>query len=631
MSRHIQIFKKILWNRLFLSITAFFLIIFALYTLKSISMGASSGLFHGFYDFIKKLITFNFGYPPNSLKYTINEIILSRAWVTAKFVIAAIAIAFVLAVSLAGWKLYFEERFRIYKFNLNHIFYLIITSVSFIPVFWVASVLIGCKSIFGQEHENAVLMVIGILILSIGDGSLAYLTDGIKQKLSDLKDKGFIQYANIRGLGLFETIFKHFLPHIVMQILVLLKCRLIFFISSAAVVEMLYDILGLGDLFISKGWGSEDIVTPLAILFYLWIFITIYNLLVSTFVEKEFRFRILVGSYMNVFSRIRDYLSPLEIIIKKNWRITLKISSYILAIFLLFNGLYWASRIVSSSVKTDADQNSGMIVKESIQAVEVESEELLNDLEHFDDEGTVNLFSKNEIRYSKTKPNVWMGLLATLFVAGISLFVIYTLGYFLGLRLGYRSSKWNLFVDSFYLTPLDLMPRLLLLILIQISLMQTTFYQSELISPWFKLAILALLIGVFNSSELIKLLQQRIHTIKNEEFFILAKSNELSKKELFRKYIKPNCRQELIQGLIYQGLISAIFLESTLSFLTWGSPEKAPTLGRIIWDISPIFKGISKEIFLPGILLFAVIFFIRLIGEYFSRKYQPGTGKCAYE
>ena len=307
-----------------------------LYSIHEVGAILSLDVLARYYEFVVKFITFNLGYSKEVLQKSINQVIIDRSWITFKLVTSSIVLSFVIATLLAGWKLYIESKLRVLTRNIQLFFYFVISTISIAPAFWVASILFNFIHIFGEGNNTRVKLLFAILVLTVCDGNLAYLADGIKQKWSELLSKEFIKYADVRGLNLFDKIFKHFFPHIIGQMLILLRYRIIYFISAAVIVEMIYSILGVGFLFIEKGWGSEDAYTPLAILFYLAIIIGIYNAFVAFFIEKEERYCKIVNFYVSIASRLRDGLSPLILfLIKKQLIIKrLLLSAIILSILI---------------------------------------------------------------------------------------------------------------------------------------------------------------------------------------------------------------------------------------------------------------------------------------------------------
>ena len=545
------------------------------------------------------------------LQKSINQVIIDRSWITFKLVTSSIVLSFVIATLLAGWKLYIESKLRVLTRNIQLFFYFVISTISIAPAFWVASILFNFIHIFGEGNNTRVKLLFAILVLTVCDGNLAYLADGIKQKWSELLSKEFIKYADVRGLNLFDKIFKHFFPHIIGQMLILLRYRIIYFISAAVIVEMIYSILGVGFLFIEKGWGSEDAYTPLAILFYLAIIIGIYNAFVAFFIEKEERYCKIVNFYVSIASRLRDGLSPLILfLIKKQLIIKrLLLSAIILSILISIVVIMPnANKVESVSESEVIDLN-----------IDQESDEDYIDIGKYklENEMSKDLSKKIDIRI------ITVSIIATLFVTLIAFIVVCFVGWVCGFIVGSRGGIGKRIVDQLFILPLDLLPRLLVVIIIQIAIMRTDLYQSDFMTPWYKLALLALIIGVLNAAELVKLLHKRIDTIKKEDYFLLAKSNGTINNILLFKYVLPNCKLELIQGLVYNGIIASIFLESSLSFLDWGSPQELPTLGKLIWDNNPVFYGASWRVILPGFLLFSIITIIRLIGELLLYKYKP--------
>lgn len=225
---------------IFLGITflAFFLIKFSTSNISILN------IFKEFLFWFIKSISGNLGETLYGEKI-INNLLFSL-FNTIKISFGAILFSFIIS-AVISWLWYKIENVQL----LSKLLRLLIT-FSNIPLFLAAFIVSLLVNYFAIDiydssttlYEKIIYYFLPILILSIFDGTIYEICQSIKSTIEQIKNEPFIIALELRGYSRK----KHILRHLSFTLLDILSSKLVHFLGGAIVVEIIFNIHGIGYL-----------------------------------------------------------------------------------------------------------------------------------------------------------------------------------------------------------------------------------------------------------------------------------------------------------------------------------------------------------------------------------------------
>jgi ABC-type dipeptide/oligopeptide/nickel transport system permease component len=107
-------------------------------------------------------------------------------------------------------------------------------------------------------------LLLPALVLAVGDGNLGHFVRDMGQNLDDVSGRLFMRYARVRGIGPWRLALRYLLKNVMVPALTFLRYRLVFLLSGALVVEVMFDRKGMGRLMLNAINEDQDVPTFLA-------------------------------------------------------------------------------------------------------------------------------------------------------------------------------------------------------------------------------------------------------------------------------------------------------------------------------------------------------------------------------
>lgn len=555
------------------------------------------------------VLTFNFGTSTTYGNISVNKILLTFLPHTLILVFCTIILTALVSI-IYGLKIFLKDKVS----NKNVIGLIFLASV---PSFILAKIL---YIIFNGQFPNSNFpkglynyslndisnfttllfsyikyLILPIFVLLISDGNLYQFFSDIRKKILQLKKAPFIEYKIIRGNSELYIFFKHILPHVMLSFLYQLKYRFVYLISSAAVVEIIFQRAGIGARLIEFAQvRTTDIKLVLGLLYIISLLIICFHL-IMIFVEKNYQKMVLwlhegfkffkpIGT-LKIWSLIRfPYRLP-----KISVRSLLSSILFFLILFKLINA-YTTIGSDPRFIKNGTEINA-------------EYSKLKHDL--VDGWGNIN---PNVLRkISKFKYNTYVNFMNfdfwVLIKAGFNSLIlglgatilVLTVGLPLGIGFGIlREAKIKNFLNQFIIGPFDIIPKFFILAIIMSSLSYSSFSHNDRLFVIIYIFILAFL----HIPEFVKLISIEVESIKKKGFYISGLALGVSLKRKISVYILANIKNQIIVGAM-RVFISVIFLETTLSYLGFYLPIKKKlyfmTLGSILNRYSMTLNFLSND------------------------------------
>jgi len=109
----------------------------------------------------------------------------------------------------------------------------------------------------------ALRLIAPALVLAFADGNLLYFIETVRYRSKKIGEAPFVRHLRDSGYSMPVLVFKHILPHALVDITYLLKYRFAYLLSSAAVVEIIFARPGIAGGLVTAafyGRGSFELV-----------------------------------------------------------------------------------------------------------------------------------------------------------------------------------------------------------------------------------------------------------------------------------------------------------------------------------------------------------------------------------
>jgi peptide/nickel transport system permease protein len=135
------------------------------------------------------------------------------------------------------------------------------------------------------------------------------------------------------------------------------------------------------------------------------------------------------------------------------------------------------------------------------------------------------------------------------------------------------------------------------------------------------LAQLILVIGLTRWTDVARLTRAEVLRVVNEDYVFAARALGLGNLKILLKHVLPSAMGPALVAATF-GAAGAILIESTLSFLGFGTPQTTSSWGQILTDAF-YNDGCYWLAVFPGMALFATIVSINLVGEGLREALDP--------
>lgn len=201
---------------------------------------------------------------------------------------------------------------------------------------------------------------------------------------------------------------------------------------------------------------------------------------------------------------------------------------------------------------------------------------------------------------------IWYGGRVSILIGLLSSFISTSIGITYGSISGYMGKN----IDGIMMRFIDIMlsiPSILIMILIQ-SITGADSYLS-----------IAFVIAITSWMTMAKVVRSEVMELKNREFIYAAKIMGASFKHIFIKHLLPNFLPTIIYMSV-MNIISAIIMESTLSFLGMGIPIELASWGSMLSQGQDAILGNRWWIILiPGLFILITLVCINNIADYIRK------------
>lgn len=122
------------------------------------------------------------------------------------------------------------------------------------------------------------------------------------------------------------------------------------------------------------------------------------------------------------------------------------------------------------------------------------------------------------------------------------------------------------------------------------------------------------IIGVTSWMGIARIIRAQVLSLKEQEFILAARVLGFSKKRIILNHLIPNAMGPVIVHITLS-VASAIFVESSLSFLGIGVQPPTPSWGNILMEAKSTLGTAWWITFFPGVFIFVTVFGFNLIAE----------------
>ncbi len=194
-------------------------------------------------------------------------------------------------------------------------------------------------------------------------------------------------------------------------------------------------------------------------------------------------------------------------------------------------------------------------------------------------------------------------------IVGLGSMVLSTiLGVFLGALAAYFGGRADRLVLTLIET-LTAFPTLFLILAIQGLLGATSLVQ------------LVIIIGATRWTDIARVTRAEVLRIVNEDYVDAARALGLGHIRILARHVMPGAVGPVLVSATF-GVAGAILIESTLSFLGYGSPPPTASWGQLLTDAFNT-EGCYWLTIFPGLTLFATVLSINLVGEGLREAVDP--------
>lgn len=183
---------------------------------------------------------------------------------------------------------------------------------------------------------------------------------------------------------------------------------------------------------------------------------------------------------------------------------------------------------------------------------------------------------------------------------------------FIGVLYGTISAYFGGIVDDLLMRFVDIfssIPSLLYVILLM------TVFKANLINVF-------VVIGLTGWMGMARLVRGEILSLKQREFVLAAKVSNVSSMKIMLKHLIPNAMGPIIVSLTLS-IPSAIFLESSLSFLGVGISAPMPSWGGLASEGIDAMRTYPHLLFFPAVFISVTILAFHLVGDALRDALDP--------
>lgn len=222
---------------------------------------------------------------------------------------------------------------------------------------------------------------------------------------------------------------------------------------------------------------------------------------------------------------------------------------------------------------------------------------------------------------------VIVGMRISLLVGIIAAIIVVIIGVLYGAISGYFGGRVDLvmmrIVDIIYS-----LPDTLIIILLSVSLKDVIMNSSfnAVASKLGGVGLVSILIvfALLYWVGMARLVRGQVLSLREQEFVLAAKTMGVSPIKIILKHMLPNCISVIFISAALQ-IPSAIFTESTLSYLGVGVSIPMPSLGSLASDYrgQMTIPGREYLFIIPAIIIFLVVLSLNLLGQGLRDAFDP--------
>jgi len=152
------------------------------------------------------------------------------------------------------------------------------------------------------------------LVLALADGNLLFFVESIRQRSAQIGSAAHVRYLTESGYTAPVIIFKHIIPHTLVDLAYVLKHRFVYLISSAAIVELIFSRPGIAGSLVQaiiNGRGTFEYVAE-AVWF---LSIVVFILVVMTELLRRNASWLIVRGYYPVARTTYDTVRQIRFIV----------------------------------------------------------------------------------------------------------------------------------------------------------------------------------------------------------------------------------------------------------------------------------------------------------------------------
>ncbi|MEI6362963.1 MAG: ABC transporter permease [Actinomycetes bacterium] len=216
------------------------------------------------------------------------------------------------------------------------------------------------------------------------------------------------------------------------------------------------------------------------------------------------------------------------------------------------------------------------------------------------------------------------GARVSLFIAITSVTLIAIIGTTVGIVAAYKGGWLDAVIGRF--TDL-LLAFPFFLMLIALSPVVTQRLEAMGLSPEIaRIAYLIIVFVFFGWPYLARLIRGQVLSLREREFVEAAVANGAPTRRILFREILPNLWAPIIVYVTIS-IPTLIASEAVLSYLGVGIVEPTPSLGKMLADSVRYFTVVPTYLFIPGTVLFIVVYAFNVFGDAVRDALDPRTGR----
>ena len=202
--------------------------------------------------------------------------------------------------------------------------------------------------------------------------------------------------------------------------------------------------------------------------------------------------------------------------------------------------------------------------------------------------------------------------------------IVLIIGMLVGSISGYLGGKVDLIimriVDIIYSLP-DMLMVILLASVMRVAL--TPVIEGTVLAKiGANIISLFIVFGVLYWVSMSRLIRGQILSLKEQEYVLAARAAGAKGGWIIRKHLLPNCISVIIISTALQ-IPSAIFTESSLSFLGLGVNAPMPSLGSLASDALNGINSYAYRLVIPAIIISLIVLSLNLFGDGLRDAFDP--------